>query len=119
MQIDGEKMETMADFIFLGSNIIEDGDCGHKIKKHLLLLRKASLSYDKPRQHIKKQRYHFADKDLYSQSYGFSSSHIQMWEQDRKECWEWRNWCLWTDAREDSWESLGQQRGQTNQSSIE
>ena len=84
MQIDGEKMETMADFIFLGSNIIEDGDCGHKIKKHLLLLRKASLSYDKPRQHIKKQRYHFADKDLYSQSYGFSSSHIQMWEQTVK-----------------------------------
>ena len=41
MQIDGEKMETMADFIFLGSKIIEDGDCGRKIKRHLLLLRKA------------------------------------------------------------------------------
>ena len=54
-QIDGETVETVTtDFIFLGSNIIEDGDCGHKIKRHLLLLRKASLSYDKPRQHIKK-----------------------------------------------------------------
>ena len=41
MQIDGEKRETMADFIFLGSKIIEDGDCGRKIKRHLLLLRKA------------------------------------------------------------------------------
>ena len=54
-------------------------------------------SYDKSRQHIKKQRHHFADKSLYSQSYGFSSSHVYMWELDHKESWAPRNWCfeLW------------------------
>ena len=51
-------------------------------------------SYDKPRQCIKKQRYHFADKHPYSQSYGFSSSHVQMWELDHKEGWEPKNWCF-------------------------
>ena len=45
-QIDGEKMETAAEFIFLGSKIIEDGDCGHKIKRHLLIVRKAMTSLD-------------------------------------------------------------------------
>ena len=53
-------------------------------------------SYDKSRQHIKKQRYHFADRDLYSLSYGFPSSHIQMWELDHKEDWVLMNWCFWT-----------------------
>ena len=53
-------------------------------------------SYDKPRQHIKKQRCYFADKGLYSQNYGFSSSHVQMWELDHKECWAPKNWCFWT-----------------------
>ena len=51
-------------------------------------------SYDKPRQHIKKQKCHFADKGLYSQSYGFSSSHIWMWELDHKEGWAPNRWCL-------------------------
>ena len=49
-------------------------------------------SYDKPRQHIKKQRYHFADKGPCSQSYGFSSSHVWMWELDHKEGWAPKNW---------------------------
>ena len=49
-------------------------------------------SYDKTRQCFKKQRHHFADKGLYSQSYGFSSSHVQMWEVDRKEGWVLKNW---------------------------
>ena len=49
-------------------------------------------SYDKPRQCIKKQRHHFADKDLCSQSYGFSSSHVQMWEFDHKKGWVLKNW---------------------------
>ena len=53
-------------------------------------------SYDKSRQHIKKQRHHFADKSLYSQSYGFSSSHVYMWELDCKESWAPKNWCFWT-----------------------
>ena len=53
-------------------------------------------SYEKPRQHIKKQkqRHHFADKRSYSQSYGFSRSHVQMWELDYKEGWAPKNWCL-------------------------
>ena len=52
-------------------------------------------SYDQPRQHIKQQRYYFADKGLSSQSYGFSSSHVRMWELDHKEGWELKNWCFW------------------------
>ena len=74
-QIDGEKTETATDFILLGSNITVDGKCSHEIKGRLLLGRKAMASLE---QHIKKQRHHFADKDLSSQSYGFSSSHVQM-----------------------------------------
>ena len=53
-------------------------------------------SYDKPRQCIKKQRYHFADKGLSSQSYGFSRSHVWMWELDHKEVWMPKNSCFWT-----------------------
>ena len=53
-------------------------------------------SYDKPRQHIKNQRYYFANKGPSSQSYGFSSSHIWMWELDYKESWAPKNWCFWT-----------------------
>ena len=53
-------------------------------------------SYDKPRQHIKKQRHYFADKGLSSQSYGFSRSHIWMWEFDHKKGWTVKNWCFWT-----------------------
>ena len=70
-QIEGEKVETVTDFIFLGSKITVDGDCSHEIKSSLALGKK---SYDKPRQHIKKQRHHFANKGLYGQSYGFSNS---------------------------------------------
>ena len=51
--------------------------------------------YDTPRQHIKKQRHHLADKCQYSQSYGFSISHIWMWELDHKESWVQKNWCFW------------------------
>ena len=117
-QIDGETMETVSDFIFLGSKITTDGDCSHEIKRSLLLGRKAmtnlaaaaaakllqscptlcdprddsspgspipgilqartlewvaiSFSNDQPRQHIKKQRHYFANKDPSSQGYGFS-----------------------------------------------
>ena len=73
-QIDGETVETVADFIFLDSKITADGDCSHEIKGCLLLGRKT----DKPRQHSKKQRHCFANKGLSSQSYGFSSSHVWM-----------------------------------------
>ena len=66
-QIGGEKLEVVADFIFLGSKTIADGDCSHEIKRCLLLGRKA---INKHRQHIKKQRHHFTDKAPSSQSYG-------------------------------------------------
>ena len=73
-QIDGETVDTVADFIFLGSKITVDGDCSHEIKKHLLLGRKAMTNLDS----ILKSRDYFADKGLSSQSYGFSSSHVWM-----------------------------------------
>ena len=53
-------------------------------------------SYDKPRQHIKKQRHYFANKGPSSQDYCFSSDHVWMWELDYKECWAPKNWCFWT-----------------------
>ena len=53
-------------------------------------------SYDKPIQHIKKQRHYFANKSPFSQSYGFSSSHVWMWELDYKESWAPKIWCFWT-----------------------
>ena len=62
-------------------------------------------SYDKPIQHIKKQRYHFAGKCPYSQTYGFSSSHIWMWEMDNKEGWAPKNWCLQTVLLQKTFES--------------
>ena len=62
-------------------------------------------SYDKPRQHIKKQIHHFADKGPYSQSHGFSSSHVWLWELDHKESWAQKNWCFWTVVPEKTHES--------------
>ena len=53
-------------------------------------------SYDQSRQHIKKQRHYFANKDLSNQSYGFSISHVSMWELNYKENWVQKNWCFWT-----------------------
>ena len=74
MANNGETMKTVTEFIFLGSKITADCDCSHE--KTLAAWKK---SYDQPKQHIKKQRHHFADKGPYSQSYGFSSSHVWMW----------------------------------------
>ena len=62
-------------------------------------------SYDQPRQHIKKQRNYFANKGLSSQSYGFSSSHVWIWELDHKESWVPKNWCFWTVVLEKTLES--------------
>ena len=67
-QIDGETMETVTDFVFLGSRITADGDCSHEIK----MLAPWKKSYNQPRQHIKKQRHYFAGKDQYSQTMVFS-----------------------------------------------
>ena len=63
-------------------------------------------SYDQPRQHIKKQRHYFASKDLSSQNYGFSSSHVWMWELDCEESWAQKNWCFWTVVLEKTLENL-------------
>ena len=73
-QKDGETVETVTDFIFLGSKITADGDCSHEIK----MLAPWKKSYDKPRQHIKKQRHYFANKGPSSQGCGFSSGHVWM-----------------------------------------
>ena len=67
---------------------------------------KSLQSYDQLRQHIKKQRHYFAVKSLSSQSYGFSSSHVWMWELDYKESWALKNWCFWTVMLENTLESL-------------
>ena len=83
-QINGETVETVSDFIF--------GGCSHEIKDTYLW----KEGYDQPRQHIKNQRHDFANKGLSSQVYGFSSSHVWMWELDYKESWEPKNWCFWT-----------------------
>ena len=79
-QINGEKMETATDLIFLGSKITADGDRDHGIKKQLVLGRKAMINLD----NILKS---FANKGLSSQSYGFSSGHVWMWELEYKESW--------------------------------
>ena len=91
----------MRDFIFLGSKITADGDCSHEIKRRLLLGRKAMTNPDS----ILKNRDITVDKSLYSQSYGFSSSHVWMWELDYKESWVPRNWCFWTVVLEMTLES--------------
>ena len=90
--------------IFLVSKVTADGDCSHEIKRCLLLGRKAMTNLDKC---IKKQRHHFADKSLYSQSYGFSSSHVWMRELDYKESWELslKNWCFWAVVLKNTLES--------------
>ena len=74
-QIDGETMETVTDFLFLGSKITVDGDCSHEIKRRLAPWKKSN---DKLRQLINKHSHYFAYKGPYSQSYGFSSSYVWM-----------------------------------------
>ena len=71
---DGEKMETVTDFILLSSKITVNGDCSHEIE----MPAPWKKNYDKPRQHIKRQSHHFVNKVPYSQTYGFSSSYVCM-----------------------------------------
>ena len=73
-QINGETVEIVSDFIFLGSKITADGDCSHETKR----LTPWKESYDQPREHIQKQRHYFANKGPPSQGYGFSSGHVWM-----------------------------------------
>ena len=101
MEIGGETMETVTDFILGGSKITADGDCSHEIKRHLLLGRKAMTKLDI----VLKKRYYFVNKGPSSQSNGFSSSHVWMWELDYKENWTPKNWCFWTVVLEKTLES--------------
>ena len=97
----GETMETVRNFIFLGSKITADNDCSHENKRHLLLRRKAMTNLDS----ISKSRdIYFANKSPSSQSYSFSSSHVWMWEHwriDAFELWCWRRLLrvTWTARR--------------------
>ena len=109
-QVEGEIVEIMTDFTFLDSKITADSDCSPGIKT----LAPWKKRYDKPRQHIKKQRHFFANKSPSSQSYGFSSSHVWMWELDYKETSMLI--LLKCGVGEDSWESLGLQGDQTSPS---
>ena len=91
MAIDGETVETVADFIFLGSKITADGDCSNEIKRRLLFGRKVMTNLDS----ILKSR-DITLPSLSSQGYGFSSSHVWMWVLDYKESWAPKNWCFQT-----------------------
>ena len=108
-EIDGEIVEAVSDFIFLGSKITADGDCTHEIKRCLLLGRKVMTNLDsilKSRKKKKeKQRHYFAYKGLSCQGYGFSSSHVWIWELVYKESWAPKNWCFWTVVLEKTLES--------------
>ena len=73
-QVDGETMETVTDFLFLGSKSLQMMTAAMKLKDTCF----SEESYDQSRQHIKEHRRHFVDKSPYCQSYGFSSSHVQM-----------------------------------------
>ena len=100
-KIDGETMETVTDFIFFGSNITAGGDCSHEIKRHLFLGRKAMTNLDS----ILKSRDITLWACLSSQSYGFSSGHVWIWELDYKETWMQKNLCFWTVVFENTLES--------------
>ena len=119
-QIDGETTETVRGFILLGFKTTADGDSSHETNRCLLLERKAmtnlyiiSKSRDirknkklfKKKKKKKKQRHYFANKGLTSQVYGFSSSHVWMWELDHKESWALKNWCFSTVVLEKTLES--------------
>ena len=95
----GKQCQTL----FWGApKITADGDCSHEIKICLFLWRKVMTNLDS----ILKSRHYFVNKGLSTQSYGFSSSHVWMWELDYKESWAWKNWCFWTMVLEKTLESF-------------
>ena len=112
-QIDWETMETVTDFILGAPKSLQMVTAAMKLK----MLAPWKKSYDQPRQHIKKQGHFFANKAPSSQSYGFSSNHIWMWELDHKKGWAPKNWCFWTVVLEKTLEeSLGLQGDPTSPS---
>ena len=92
-EIDGETVETVSDFIFLGSKITADSDFSYEIKIQLLLGRKAMSNLDSI---LKNRDITLSDIGPSRQSYGFSSSHVWMWKLDYKQSWVLKNWCFWT-----------------------
>ena len=101
-EIDGETVETVSDFIFLGSKITADVDCSHEIKRCLLLGRKVMTNLDSI---FKSRDIIFANKGPSSQGYGFSCDHVWMWELDCEESWAPKNGCFWTVVLEKTLES--------------
>jgi len=98
----GRKVEAVTCFIFLGSKMTADSDCGQEIKRCFLLRIKAMR---KPRQWIKNQWHQFTIKGSYSERYDFSHSHVRMWELYHKEGWTPKNWCFWTVVLDKTLES--------------
>ena len=92
-QIDGETMETVSDFIFLGFKITADGECSHEIKRHLLLGRKVMTNLDSI---LKSRDITLPTKVCLVKAMVFFSSHEWMWELEYKECWALKNWCFWS-----------------------
>ena len=97
----GKQWKQGQTLFFLGCKITADGDCSHEIKRRLLLGRKAITNLDS----ILKSRNITLNKGPSSQSYGFSSSHVWMWELDYKESWVPKNWCFWTVVLEKTLQS--------------
>ena len=98
--IDGETMETVTDFIFLGSKITADGDYSQEIQRHFLLVRKAMTKLDS----ILKSKYITLLTKVHLVKAVFSSSHVCMWELDYKENWSLKNWCFWPVVLEKSFQ---------------
>ena len=98
----GKQWKQWETLFFGSSKITADGDCSHETKRCLLLGRRAMTNLDSL---FKKQRHYFANKGPSSQSYGFSSSHVWMWELAHKENWALKNWCFWTVVLEKTPES--------------
>ena len=101
MKRGGETMEPVTDFIFLDSKSLQMVTVAMKLKDTCSL----EKSYDQPREHIKKQKPYFANKVPSSQSYGFSSSHVWIWELAHKESWAPKNQCFWTVVLDKTLES--------------
>ena len=101
-QKDGEKVETVTDFLFFGApKSLQMVTAAMKLKDTCSLEGKL----DQPRQHIQKQRHYFVNKGPSSQSYGLFSGHVWMWELDCEESWVPKNWCFWSVVLEKILES--------------
>ena len=101
-EIDGETVETVADFIFFGSKVTADGDCSHEIKRRLLLGRKVMTNLDS----ILKSRDITLSTNIYLvKAMVFSSSYVWMWELDNKASRALKNWCFWTVVLEKTLEN--------------